>query len=78
VPLEPGAEVLRTETPTLPNGKPSLLTVEQAAEELQIGRGMVYRLIGAGELPVLKIGSLTRIPTTAIADYISRNQVYRG
>lgn len=45
---------------------PILLTVEEAAERLQIGRTAVYELIRRGRLPVVKIGRLTRVRPEAL------------
>jgi excisionase family DNA binding protein len=42
--------------------KPELLRVEEVAWVLQIGRTKVYELIGAGELPVVRIGRSVRVP----------------
>jgi excisionase family DNA binding protein len=49
-----------------------LLTVEQAAEKLQIGRSMAYQLIAAGELASIKIGRVRRVPVRAIEEYVER------
>jgi excisionase family DNA binding protein len=49
---------------------PLLLTVNQAAELLGIGRSTVYELIDAGELISVKRGASRRIPLKAIYGYI--------
>lgn len=49
-----------------------LLTVEEAAEQLGIGRTLTYKLIGNGEIESIRIGRLRRVPTTAIQDYARR------
>lgn len=46
-----------------------LLTVEEAAERLGIGRTMTYRLVRTGQLESVQIGRLRRIPESAIAAY---------
>jgi excisionase family DNA binding protein len=51
---------------------PLLLTVEQAADLLQIGRTIMFRLIDNGEVESIKIGKLRRIPPDAIDAYIAR------
>jgi excisionase family DNA binding protein len=48
-----------------------LLTPEQAAHELQIGRHKVFDLITSGELHSIKIGKSRRIPRAAIEEFIS-------
>jgi excisionase family DNA binding protein len=49
-----------------------LNTVQQAAEELGVGRSMVYQLIREKELQVVKIGRCTRIPRESTARYVER------
>lgn len=49
-----------------------LLTAEEAAEQLAVGRTAVYALIKSGELDSVRVGRLRRIPATAIADYVQR------
>jgi excisionase family DNA binding protein len=48
-----------------------LLRVEEAARVLQIGRTKVYELMGAGELPVVRIGRSVRIPRRSLDDWIT-------
>lgn len=49
-----------------------LLTVEEAAERLGIGRSMAYRLIRDGEIDSVQIGRLRRVPTSAVTEYAAR------
>ncbi|MFD4723043.1 helix-turn-helix domain-containing protein [Streptomyces sp. NPDC058423] len=49
-----------------------LLTAEEAARRLGIGRTTCYALIGSGELESVKVGSLRRIPADALAVYVAR------
>lgn len=49
-----------------------LLTIEEAAEQLGIGRTLMYKLIAHGEIDSIRIGRLRRVPTAAIRDYTSR------
>jgi len=51
---------------------PLLVTVNQAAELLGIGRSTVYELIEAGALKSVKRGASRRIPLKAIYDYVDR------
>ena len=62
---------------------PPLLTVEQAAKALQIGRSKAYELTveyertrSASGLPFVWIGNQKRIPRDALAAYIER-QLHR-
>jgi excisionase family DNA binding protein len=58
--------------PPRPMPERVLLTVEEAAEQLGIGRTLTYKLIGNGEIESIRIGRLRRVPTTAIRDYARR------
>lgn len=49
-----------------------LVTAEEVAEALHIGRTRVYDLIAAGEITSVKIGHLRRIPVGAVRDYAAR------
>ena len=47
-----------------------LLTPTEAARRLSVGRTRLYQLIGTGELASVRVGSLRRIPTRALRDYV--------
>ena len=49
-----------------------VLTIPQVAARLKVSRNTVYRLIGAGELPVVQVGSLSRVAEADLQDYIDR------
>lgn len=49
-----------------------MLTAEEAAERLCIGRTLMYELIRCGEIESVRIGKLRRIPASAIQDYAAR------
>lgn len=49
-----------------------LLTVEEAAERLRLGRTLVYRLISSGELESVTVGRLRRVPAECLAEYVAR------
>ncbi|MBK0866147.1 helix-turn-helix domain-containing protein [Saccharopolyspora sp. HNM0986] len=49
-----------------------LLTVEEAAQQLGIGRTTAYALVRSGELESVHIGRLRRIPKEAIDQYAAR------
>jgi len=46
-----------------------LLTAEEAAQLLHIGRSKVYDLIRNGDLRSIKIGRLRRVPLDAVHDF---------
>lgn len=49
-----------------------LLTAEEVAESLKIGRCKVYDLIRTGELQSIKIGRLRRIPVDSVHAFAQR------
>jgi excisionase family DNA binding protein len=49
-----------------------LLTVEQAAQKLNIGRSMLYELLQSGILESVRIGSCRRIPADALSEFVAR------
>ena len=49
-----------------------LLTAEEVAENLKIGRCKVYDLIRTGELQSIKIGRLRRIPVDSVHAFAQR------
>jgi excisionase family DNA binding protein len=48
-----------------------LLTVEEAAHRLRLGRTLVYRLISSGELESVKVGRLRRVPADCLPEYVA-------
>ena len=50
--------------------RPFLLTPEQAAATLAIGRTKVFELLRSGELESVRIGSSRRIPREAVQEYV--------
>ncbi len=48
-----------------------LLSVEEAAQRLHIGRSTVYTLVAENQLESVKIGKLRRIPAQALEDYVA-------
>ncbi|MCX4800612.1 excisionase family DNA-binding protein [Streptomyces sp. NBC_01214] len=55
-----------------------LLTVEEAARRLRIGRTFCFRLIGTGELESVPVGRLRRVPVAAVHEYVARLRAARG
>ncbi|MFJ2728762.1 excisionase family DNA-binding protein [Streptomyces collinus] len=56
---------------------PVLLTVEEAATCLRIGRTTCFALIRSGELESLLIGGLRRVPADAPAAFLARRRAER-
>jgi excisionase family DNA binding protein len=55
-----------------------LLTPEEAAEALSIGRSKLYELLANGSLESVAIGACRRIPNTALHDFVERLRESRG
>lgn len=49
-----------------------LLSVEEAARALGLGRSKTYELIAAGELEVVHIGRCARVPVDSVETYVER------
>jgi len=50
---------------------PLLLTVEEAADRLHIGRTLMYGLVSSGAVKSVTIGRLRRVPAECLEQYIS-------
>ncbi|HEV2640778.1 MAG TPA: helix-turn-helix domain-containing protein [Actinocrinis sp.] len=56
--------------PTPPRGTPRiLLTVEEAADTIGIGRTTTFALVKSGELKSVKVGRLRRVPLAEVNAY---------
>ncbi|GAB3814500.1 excisionase family DNA-binding protein [Kribbella italica] len=51
---------------------PLLLTVEEAAARLGLGRTFTFALIGSGELESVAVGRLRRVPVECLTEYVNR------
>ena len=49
---------------------PDMMTVEQMAKALHIGRNSAYRLVRDGSLSVLRFGAHIRIPKTFLIAFV--------
>ncbi len=49
-----------------------LLTVEEAAQRLGIGRTLMYALVKEGEVESVQIGRLRRIPADSLPRYLDQ------
>lgn len=61
-------------TPTRALPERALLTVEEAAQYLGVGRTLMYRLIKDGEIQTVQIHRLRRVPREAVDAYAARIQ----
>jgi len=57
---------------TATTGERLLLTVEEAAHRLGIGRSFAWELVRRGELPSIRLGRLVRVPVDALDEWIQR------
>jgi excisionase family DNA binding protein len=48
-----------------------LLTPAEAAHMIGVGRSKMYELLASGAVKSVKIGSLRRIPATALDEYVA-------
>jgi len=55
-----------------------LLTVEEAARQLSIGRTTMYALIKAGHINTVRIGHLRRVPADALTAYVQQLTGYQA
>ena len=72
---QPGAPATgKTPRMNLSDGKTVrlLLTVDEAADQLGIGRTLMYALVKNGEVESVHIGRLRRIPADALPQYLER------
>ena len=49
-----------------------LLTIEEAACFLSLGRTKAYELVASGEIPSVYIGRARRVPVAALRQYVER------
>jgi excisionase family DNA binding protein len=56
-------------TPTIASAV--LLTVEEAAQRLSIGRTTMYSLVSTGAIESVTIGRLRRVPCECLEKYVS-------
>jgi excisionase family DNA binding protein len=52
-----------------------LLKVPEVASLLQIGRSKVWELVWSGDLPVVRIGRLVRVPRSRLAQWVEERTV---
>ena len=59
-------------TPPVISARAKLLTPEEAAKVLRIGRSKLYQLLAAQELTSIKIGRSRRVRLADVEEYIER------
>jgi excisionase family DNA binding protein len=68
---------INTRSAILPAAPKLLLTVDEAAEALSLGRTYVYHLVMCNQITSVKLGRKRRIPVSALQEFISQ-QIERG
>ena len=71
-PLMPLPHPTMGRTDMAPEPTPLVLTIEQAAQRLGIGRTLMYALVTSGEIESVTIGRLRRIPAECLTEYVDR------
>ena len=57
---------------------PLLLSIEESAAQLRIGRSRMFDLIRRGEVLSVKVGGSRRIPYDSLKDYVNRLVTEQG
>ncbi len=57
---------------------PPVLSVEQTAEILGVGKQLVRNIIADKKLPAIKVGRIYRIPKTKLLNYLNNTLDERG
>ncbi len=47
-----------------------VMTIEEAAERLCVGRSLMYALVNSGAVESIRIGRLHRVPADALSDFV--------
>lgn len=55
-----------------------LLTVEETAKTLGIGRTLAWKLVQQGDLPSIRLGRLVRVPQRELEDWIHEHSSHRA
>jgi excisionase family DNA binding protein len=55
-----------------------LLTIDEAAQALSIGRTLLYELLMRKQIASIKVGRVRRVPLAAIDAYVTRQLTLAG
>ena len=72
---------MNTPSETLDNAHPArnthhmaeYLNVAEVATRLRVSKMTIYRLVDAGEIPVVKVGRCFRVPAEGVDAYVERH-----
>jgi len=54
---------------------PLAVRVREACRLTGIGRSKIYELIAAGEIEIIKVGTITLIPVAGLANFLQRRKI---
>jgi excisionase family DNA binding protein len=54
--------------------RPLAVRVREACRLTGIGRSKLYELIAAGEIKIVKIGTITLVPVASLRSFLERNR----
>jgi excisionase family DNA binding protein len=57
---------------------PEFLRVDECADVLGVGRGLVYGMVKSGELPSVRFGRLVRVPRAGLVAKVNAFAADRG
>jgi len=49
-----------------------LMRADEVARALGLGRSKAYELIASGQLPVVRVGRMVRVPRAALEDWVRK------
>ena len=59
-------------------GRTVLLTVDEACDQLRIGRSLLLQKLYANEIPSVRVGRRRLVPTSGLEEYVERLQAEQG
>jgi excisionase family DNA binding protein len=73
-PVELGSRAVRDQGDPVAVEQDDLLTVEEAARRLRIGRTKMYGLLSSGEVESITIGTRRLVPPECVEEFIQRRR----
>lgn len=55
-----------------PQEVPLVMSVQELAKVLHIGRNSAYTLVNSGQIRIVRIGKTIRVPRNALTEYLDR------
>ncbi len=60
---------------TGPSDDRLVISVEEAAQRLDIGRTLFFELIRAGRIRTIRVGRLPKVPVESLRDFVERQSI---